>query len=148
MNNVDDLVEHLIYEVLLRAGVLPTDRAAGVLRRYVVQAYFRQLAKDPDLSRRELLIVLTEAATAVHLHVGLASRQHEGAQVRRDLAIWTHLTQNERDVLYLLQAVGLSAPQILEKLGASGDWVEVTISKLESLYERPLMKVQSRGANK
>jgi DNA-binding CsgD family transcriptional regulator len=44
------------------------------------------------------------------------------------------LTPNERDVLYLLVAVGMSQAEIVEKLGASGDWVEVTIAKIKQIY--------------
>lgn len=139
MNDIDDRVEHLIYQVLLRAGVLPTDRDARVLRRYVIQVYFRQLIDEPASSRRELLIALTESVMTAHLRVGQTNARPEGVEARSDFANWTQLTQNERDVLYLLATVGLSETQIVEKLGASSDWVDVAIAKLESMYERPLV---------
>lgn len=52
----------------------------------------------------------------------------------RDLAHHVQLTPNERDVLYLLVAAGMSQAEIVEKLGASGDWVEVTIAKIKQIY--------------
>ena len=52
----------------------------------------------------------------------------------RDLAHHVQLTPSERDVLYLLVAAGMSQAEIVEKLGASGDWVEVTIAKIKQIY--------------
>lgn len=150
MRAIDEETQILINDVLRQAGVLDSDGDAEELKGYAIGQYLRYTLGDakPDCEelRRNLvrLIVtrrhrgwLYEQYVPVMRGQQRAGR-YEWLEVtpskNRDLAHHVQLTPNERDVLYLLVATGMSQAEIVEKLGASGDWVEVTIAKIKQIY--------------
>jgi DNA-directed RNA polymerase specialized sigma24 family protein len=150
MEAIDNRTEHLIAQALKQAGVLPTDGDARELRRYALNRYRRIKNNHPQWKRQEVLVDLVKVIQ-VRRHRGWAYQQeeivrhgqqqagrYEWLEVKptqdHDLAHLVQLTPNERDVLYLLVVAGMSPEQIVEKLGASGDWVAVTIAKLRNIY--------------
>lgn len=150
MEAIDNRTEHLIAQALKQAGVLPTDGDARELRCYALKRYRRIKVNHPQWIRQEILVALIKSIQA-HRHRGWAYQQkevvrrgqqqagrYEWLEVKptqnRDLAHLVQLTPDERDVLYLLVVAGLSSEQIVEKLGASGDWVAVTVAKLRHIY--------------
>lgn len=150
MRAIDEETQQLINEVLHQAGVLETDDDAKEMKGYAIGQYLRYTLGDTKPDREELrrnlirLIIirrhrgwLYEQYVPVMRCQQLAGR-YEWLEVtpskHRDLAHHVQLTPNERDVLYLLVAAGMSQDEIVEKLGASGDWVEVTIAKIKQIY--------------
>lgn len=150
MRAIDEEAQVLINDVLRQAGVLDSDGDAEELKGYAVGQYLRQTlgsAKpDRDELRRNLIRLIV-----IRRHRGWLYEQYEpimrGQQLagryewlevspskHRDLAHHVQLTPNERDVLYLLVAAGMFQAEIVEKLGDSGDWVEVTIAKIKQIY--------------
>lgn len=150
MRAIDEETQQLINEVLHQAGVLETDGDAEELKGYAIGQYLRYKLSDTkpdreDLRRNLIRLIITrrhrrwlyEQYVPVMLGQRLAGR-YEWLEVapskHRDLAHHGQLTPNERDALYLLVAAGMSQDEIVEKLGASGDWVEATIAKIKQIY--------------
>lgn len=150
MRAIDEETQQLINGVLHQAGVLETDGDSEELKGYAIGQYLQYTLGDKKPDREELrrnlirLIItrrhrgwLYEQYVPVMRGQQLAGR-YEWLEVtpskHRDLAHHVQLTPNERDVLYLLVAAGMSQDEIVEKLGASGDWVEVTIAKIKQIY--------------
>lgn len=150
MRAIDEDAQVLINAVLRKAEVLASDGDAEALKGYAIGQYLRYTLGKEKPNREELtrnlirLIMirrhrgwLYEQYVPVMRGQQLAGR-YEWLEVtpskHRDLAHHVQLTPNERDVLYLLVAAGTSPAEIVEKLGASGDWVEVTIAKIKQIY--------------
>lgn len=150
MRAIDEDAQVLINDVFRKAGVLASDGDAEELKGYAIGQYLRYMLGDMKPNRDDLrrnlirLIVirrhrgwLYEQYVPVMRGQQLAGR-YEWLEVtplkHRYLAHHVQLTPNERDVLYLLVAAGMSQAEIVEKLGASGDWVEVTIAKIKQIY--------------
>lgn len=150
MRAIDEAAQALINDVLQKAGVLASDGDAEELKGYAIGQYLRytlgEEKPNQEALRRDLirLIIirrhrgwLYEQYVPVMRGQQLAGR-YEWLEVtpskHRDLAHHVQLTPNERDVLYLLVAAGMSKAEIVEKLGASGDWVAVTIAKIKQIY--------------
>lgn len=147
---IDEQAQRLINEVLHQAGVLASDGDFEEMKGYAIGQYLRYTLSerklDDEALRRNLirLIIarrhrgwLYEQYVPVMRGQQLADR-YEWLEVtpskHRDLAHHVQLPPNERDVLYLLVAAGMSQAEIVDKLGASGDWVEVTIDKIKQIY--------------
>lgn len=149
---VDEEARALINAVLRQAGVFDSDGDAEELKGYAIGQYLRYTIGDAKPDREELRRNLIRLIIT-HRHRGWLYEQYvpamRGQQLagryewlevtpsnNRDLAHHVQLTPNERDVLYLLVTAGMSQEEIVEKLGASSDWVEVTIAKIKQIYGR------------
>lgn len=150
MEASDDHTEQLMAQALRQAGVKPSDGDGDELHRYALKRYRRIKARHPKWERQAVLVELAKVIQA-HRHRGWAYQQaktirhgqqqagrYEWLEVQptrnRDLAHLVQLTPDERNVLYLLVVAGMSEAQIVAKLGASEDWVAVTIAKLQNIY--------------
>lgn len=150
MRAIDEEAQALINDVLRQAGWLAVDGDAEALKGYAIRQYLRytldKVKPNRDALSRNLIRLimirrhrgwLYEQDVPV-MHSQQLSGRYEWLEVtpgtHRDLAHHVQLTPNERDVLYLLVAAGMSQDEIVEKLGASGDWVEVTIAKIKQIY--------------
>lgn len=150
MRAIDEEAQTLINDVLRQAGVLDSDGDSEELKGYAIGQYLRYTLGDTKPDREELrrnlirLIIirrhrgwLYEQYVPVMRGQQLAGR-YEWLEVspskNRDLAHHVQMTPSERDVLYLLVAAGMSQAEIVKKLGASGDWVEVTIARIKRIY--------------
>ena len=158
MNLNDEFAKQLVAEALTQAGVQATDGDLDELRTYAFGQYYRETLQNPLLSRSVLREHLVEAiAERRHRdwlfaqYVPMIPDKHqpglgtlakeEGVSVNE-----INLTVHERDVLFLMVAMGMSQTQIIEKLGASGDWVEVAMAKIKSLYG-PVWMTKDEGGN-